>query len=196
MKILGSNIILIFVLLAASTFAQSKNNRLGRMKQDQYEKINFEGLMRRYLVKQPSVSSKSIEGIYNVSCIITKRSKGILSGDEKEKAVERKDNYAKVAILKDNLGTSREYIEVSLDSKFTTHFPIVGEFNSLSEGNGFIYKHIEPNGDVSSFTFANEENDILEGVMSEMQGRKTITYKMTYLKVFPKGGSEQITSNQ
>jgi len=194
MKILRFNIVLILVVSFSSiAFSQSKSKK-SRLKQDHYEKLNFEGLMRRYMTK-PSASPKSIEGIYNVSCIITKRSKGILSGNEKEKAIERKDNYARIAILKDQPGTSREYIEVSLDNKFTTQFPIVGEFNSLSEGNGFIYKHIEPNGDTSSFTFANEENDILEGVLSEMQGRKTITYKMTYLKVFPRG-ADPLTSNQ
>jgi hypothetical protein len=189
--------ILFFSLIGMSAPAlpQSKSGAQKRlMKQDHYEKIDFEGLMHRYLSK-PAPSQETIEGIYSVSCVITKKAKGFLSGNEKEKTVERKDNYARVAIIEDAIGSKNEFIEISLDEKFTVKYPIVGDFNSLSEGDGFIYKHIEPNGETVSFTFTNEQNDILDGILAEMKGKKTITYKMTYLKVFPKG-SEQLTSNQ
>ncbi len=109
--------------------------------------------------------------------------------------MQRKDNYARVAVIKDVPGSGKDYIEISLDEKFTIKYPIVGEFNSLSEGEGFIYRHIEPDGKTVSFTFTNEQNDILDGVLAGMKGRKTITYKMTYLKVFPKS-MDQLTSNQ
>jgi hypothetical protein len=126
--------------------------------------------------------------------VITKRAKGFMTGNDKEKVVARKDNYARVAVIKDVPGSGKEYIEISLDEKFTVKYPMVGEFNSLSEGDGFIYKHIEPDGNTVSFTFTNEQNDILDGVLAGMKGRKMITYKMTYLKVFPKS-IEQLTSN-
>jgi len=189
--------VLVFILIGISIegLSQSKNNgKKGKARQDRYEKIDFEGLMYRYLSKPPA-SSETIEGIYSVSCVITKRGKGLLSGNEKEKTVERKDNYARVAVIKDLPGSGKEYVEISLDEKFSIEYPIVGEFNSLSEGDGFIYKHTEPDGKSVSFTFTNEQDDILDGMLAEMKGRKTITYKMTYLKVFPKN-ADQLTSNQ
>jgi len=189
--------VLVFLLMGISivTLSQSKGNgKKGKSRQDQYEKIDFEGLMHRYLSK-PASSSETIEGIYSVSCVITKRAKSFLTGNEKDKTVQRQDNYARVAVIKDVPGSGKEYIEISLDEKFSVRYPIVGEFNSLSEGDGFIYNHIEPDGKVVSFTFTNEQNDILDGVLAGMKGRKTITYKMTYLKVFPKS-IDQLTSNQ
>jgi hypothetical protein len=195
MKILHFSFV-VFLLAGTCSVAlcQQKSRRNKNIvKLEHYEKIDFEGLMHRYLSKPPS-PFQSIEGIYTVSCIVTKRSKGFLSGNEKEKTVERKDNYARVAIIKDTPGSGKDYIEISLDGKFSVQYPIVGEFNSLSEGDGFIYKHTEPGGETVSFTFANEQNDILDGVLAEMKGKKTITYKMTYLKVFPKN-SDQLTSN-
>ncbi|MEJ0055452.1 MAG: hypothetical protein WDN75_07230 [Bacteroidota bacterium] len=56
----------------------------------------------------------SIEGIYSVSGEVTKRSKGLLASSEREKVKDRRENYAKVAILHDPGSTSREYIELSL----------------------------------------------------------------------------------
>lgn len=194
MKILHFSV-LIFLLtgICSTAFAQYKSSKKGKMRQGHYEQIDFEGLMNRYLSKS-STSSETIEGIYAVSCVITKRAKGFLSGNEKEKTVERKDNYARVAIIKDVPASGKEYIEISLDERFSVTYPIVGEFNSLSEGDGFIYKHTEPDGKSVSFTFANKQDDILDGVLAEMKGRKTISYKMTYLKVFPKK-TETLTSN-
>ena len=197
MKTLHFSVLVFLFLIGTSTVAlsQSKGSgKKGKARQDHYEKIDFEGLMHRYLSK-PAASSETIEGIYSVSCVITKRAKGFLTGNEKEKTVQRKDNYARVAVIKDVPGSGKEYIEISLDERFTVNYPIVGEFNSLSEGDGFIYKHIEPDGKVVSFTFTNEQNDILDGVLAGMKGRRTITYKMTYLKVFPKS-IDQLTSNQ
>ncbi len=194
MKTLHFSVAVLLILCISSLAeAQSKSGRKRKMKMDHYEKINFEGLMHRYLSKT-TTSGETIEGIYSVSCVVTKRGKALLSGNEKEKTVERKDNYARVAIIRDVPGTGNEYVEISLDEKFSVDYPIVGEFNSLSEGDGFIYKHTEPDGEVVSFTFTNEQDDILDGVLAEMKGRKTITYKMTYLKVFPKR-VDQITSN-
>ena len=79
------------------------------IKQLPYEEINFEGLIKRYLQKegQPEV----VEGIYSVSCTIIKRGKGFLSSVVKDKAINRKDNYAKVAILKDWQNSNRDLMK-------------------------------------------------------------------------------------
>jgi hypothetical protein len=110
-----------------------------------------------------------------------------LSQREKSKVVERKDNYARVAILKDYPGTKRDFIEVSLSYRDAKKYPIVGELSGLSEGKGLIYNHIEPDASNISFSMINESSELLEGEYSKIEKRKTITYKLSYLKIFPKG---------
>lgn len=163
---------------------QEKNGSSKR-KDSHFEVIDFEGIIKRYLGKHSSPLSP-IEGIYSVTCVITKRSRGFLSGKEKERVVKRADNYAKVAIIKDWPDSNREYIEISLGPKMIGQYPIVGEFNSFSEGGGFVYNHYESEDLQLNFTFVITHNDLLEGLYSEVIRKKTITYKLSYFKIHPK----------
>ena len=160
-----------------------------RTKSSPFEEIDFEGMMRRYFGKD-SGPVNSTEGIYTVSCVITKTTKGFFTGREKVKVVERKDNYARIAVVKDWPGTNREYIEISLNTRSSLKYPIIGELNTLSEGQGLIYKHYEPGKGGLTFSMMPLHPDILEGVYSEMDRRKLITYTLSYLKIYPKENKE------
>lgn len=148
------------------------------------EHVDFEGMVKRYLRKETQ-PMEPLEGIYSVSAIITKRG-GFLANPYREKVILRKDNYAKVVIMKDSENSNREYLEVSLASKDPGKYPVVGEFSSLAEGQAFVYKHYEPKTDIISYSFVLTEFDILDGVLTEIHRRKTITYKLSYLKIYPK----------
>lgn len=148
------------------------------------EHIDFEGMAKRYLMKQTQ-PMEPLEGIYSVSAIITKRG-GFLANPNREKVIARKDNYAKVVIMQDSEHANREYLEISLASKVPGEYPVVGEFNSLAEGKAFVYKHYEPKEPIISFSFVLSEFDILDGVLTKVVRRKTITYKLSYLKIYPK----------
>ncbi len=125
-----------------------------------------------------------IEGIYSVSGEVIKKSKGLLAASPKEKTKDRRENYAKVAILHDPGSTSREYIEISLDKEVPYSYSIVGEFNSSESGSLLFYKHMEGKGKSTSFTFTVEKNsDILEGIRVDSEGSTTVTYKLTYVKL-------------
>lgn len=150
-----------------------------------YEEVSFEDLIHRYLAKTDG-GHTALEGIYSVSCVITTRNKKMLSDAERVRVVERKDNYARVAILKDWPTASRDFIEVSLSYRDAKRYPIVGEINLLAEGGAMIYKHLEPDGETMSFSMVHEPSDILEGEYSYMKKRKTITYKISYIKIYPK----------
>lgn len=157
-----------------------------RQKVNPYEQIDFGSMVNRYLNKDKS-SVGTIEGIYSVSSLITKKGKGLLSSTEKEKVVERKENYSKVAILLDPGNTNREYLEVPLDKDILPSYSIRGEFTNVSDGNIMVYKHFEPRGKVLSYTFSyDKQRDMLEGIRTENDGGFTITYKLTYLKLLPK----------
>ena len=167
---------------------------MGR-KTGEFEQIDFEGILKRYLGKDYKPGAP-IEGIYEVSCTITKRGKRFLSSVERDKVVMKRENYAKVAIVKDWPDAKREYLEISLNTKSAPQYPIIGDFHSFAEGDGFIYKHYVPKRDAESFTFIQDfQPEILEGARSEIRGSKTIIYKLTYLKIYPKRG-ESVISNR
>jgi hypothetical protein len=175
-------ILFLALIIFSGATAQMKSKHRSKRKH-QYEEVDFEDLIRRYFQKEVS---SPLEGIYSVSCVITKKNKVFLSGREKIRTVERKDNYARVAILKDLPGSKRDFMEVSLSYGDAKKYPIVGEMSTLAEGKGYIYNHTEPDGTVVSFSMISESAELLEGEYSYMQKRKTITYKLSYLKIFPK----------
>lgn len=156
-----------------------------------YKEVDLEEMIRRYIAK--THQETSIEGIYTVSCVITKKGKTLLSPVEKMKTIVRKDNYARVAIVKDWPGSDTEYVEISLHEKGAARHPIVAELTGLSEGGGFIYKHFEPKGKTLSFTFLYDQSkpDILEGVYTLNEKGSEVLYKLTYVKVYPKANNLQ-----
>lgn len=171
--------------------AQSKPNRKGRRMA--YEEVDFEDMIKRYFGKE---RSDAMEGIYSISCVITTRNKRFLSKRERIRVVERKDNYARAAIIKDWPASGRDYIEVSLSYRDAKKYPIVGELNLLSQGEGFIYKHIEPDGSPLSFSMVSESIEMLEAEYSYMEKRKTVTYRLSYLKIFPKSSDLTVYKDQ
>lgn len=179
-------LLLLFPLMGFGQIIGGGNNRFKKKKSqsDFSEHIDFEGMVKRYLKKETQ-PMEPLEGIYSVSAIITKRG-GFLANPNREKVVVRKDNYAKVVIMKDSENPHREYLEVSLASKDPGRYPVVGEFSSLSEGQAFVYKHYEPKSDIISYSFVLSEFDILDGILTQIVRRKTITYKLSYLKIYPK----------
>jgi hypothetical protein len=170
-------------ILLLSLHARAQDEIQKKKKKFQFEEVDFEDMMRRYFQKE---QTHNFEGVYSVSCTITKRKKVFLSKREKFRILERQDNYARVAILKDWPASKREFIEISLSNQDGRKYPIVGEMDGILEGSGLIYKHIEPDGSVISFTMMSESPELLEGEFSTMKGRKTITYRLSYLRIFPK----------
>jgi hypothetical protein len=173
---------MIFQSCSVDKLYQLKHNR----KSYGFEQVDFDDIAKLYMGKNKS-SEGSIEGIYSVSSIIIKKGKGFLSDTEKEKVMDRRENYSKVAIFKDRDKSDREYFEVSIDKEKLPSYSIRGEFNKVSEGNILVYKHFEPRGKILTYTFTYDgDKDILEGIRTEASGNYTITYKLTYLKLFPK----------
>ncbi|MCU0396457.1 MAG: hypothetical protein MUC73_00005 [Cyclobacteriaceae bacterium] len=156
-----------------------------RPKKTIYEEVDLEQMIRRYFGKEVQTVS-SIEGIYSVTCIITKKGYNLFTGQEQERIIERKENYARVAILKDWPGSNRDFIEVSMSYHLANKYPIVGTFEVMLEGGGYVYTHIEPDGEKLNFTMLYDNMDMIEGEFSKVQRRKTITYNLSYMKIYPK----------
>lgn len=187
---------LIFCVLIVSLTGCSYDRliTLGQKKKAQaspLEQVDLQEMIERYMAKEgPSVGT--IEGIYSVSAVVTKKGKTVFSSREKEKVTDRQENYTKVAIIRDNSEAGREYIEVVIDKDFSHSYPVYGEFSTMSESNLLLYKHFDSKGRASSFTFTYDKSkDVLEGIRTDNSNNKTITYKLTYVKLFPKNQPTQ-----
>jgi hypothetical protein len=180
---------LLFQTCSVDKLYQMKKNR----KSYGFEQIDFDDIAKLYMGKS-ATNEENIEGIYSVSSVIIKKGKRLLSSTEKEKVMDQRENYSKVVIFKDRDKSDREYFEVSIDKEKMPSYSIRGEFNKLSQGNILVYKHFEPRGKILTYTFTYDtEKDILEGIRTEVDGSFTVTYKLTYLKLFPK--KAEFTSN-
>lgn len=178
-------VLLVGVSMMVCTTVSAQSKLKSRVKKSVYQEVDLEDMIKRYFGKEVN-TTKSIEGIYSVSCVITKRNRKFLSGGERLRVVERKDNYARVAILKDWPNSKRDFIEVSMSYHVANKYPIVGEFEALSEANGFIYKHIEPDGSLLKFSMIFDYSELIEGEYSKISKRKTISYRLSYMKIYPK----------
>ncbi|MCU0356521.1 MAG: hypothetical protein MUE95_02975 [Cyclobacteriaceae bacterium] len=176
-------IVLMSVLLLAAV--ESHAQKKVKVKKSIYEEVDLEQMIKRYFGKEMTTFS-TIEGIYSVSCVITKTANNFLTGQPVTKVIARKDNYARVAILKDWPGSKREFIEVSMSFHQTNKYPIVGEFQTMLEGGGYLYKHTEPDGTILPFTMLYDHTQLIEGSYTLSNRRKIISYKLSYLKIYPK----------
>lgn len=151
-----------------------------------FEQVNFNDVLKAYLNKQVGEKG-SFEGIYSVSSLITRKGKGLLSNTEKEKVIERNDNYQQVAIIKDVKNLHREFIELPIDRGLFPSYSIRGEFSEFTENSVAVYKRLEKRNKFTTYTFSFDKSyDILEGVRIENNGNYSYTYKLTYVKLFPK----------
>ncbi len=186
--------LLVFVgilLFNFSSAQQRKHYGNKRTKKIVYQEVDLEEMIKRYFGKGPGATN-SLEGIYSVSAVITKINRPFLASHDRTKVIDRKDNYARVAILKDWPGSKRDFIEVSMSYHVANKYPVVGEFTFLTDDRGYTYKHIEPDGSTIVFTMLYNSIDLIEGSHTFMHRRKTITYKLSYLKIYPKLQPESV----
>jgi hypothetical protein len=175
----------LFILLCSCSVEKIYNANAARSRQ-LYEQINFIELMKKYMDKDKS-GQGSVEGIYSVSSVVLKKSKGLFSSEEKERTVDQKEHYAQVAVIRDNARNNREFVEIPIDKNYLSSYSIRGEFTALSEGNVLVLKHFEPKGKVLIYSFVyDREKDILEGIRTETSGNTTYTYKLIFVKLYPK----------
>lgn len=150
------------------------------------EQVDLLEMVERYMAKDQT-SLGGIEGIYTVSSVVTKKGKPVFSSREREKVTDRRENYSKVAIIRDNSVAGREYIEIVIDKPYQPYYAVYGEFSAMAESNLLLYKHFDSKGRATSFTFTYDKaKDVLEGVRTDNSNNRTITYKLTYIKIAPK----------
>lgn len=173
--------LMVLVTVFSLSVAMAQRGATKSSRKTVYEEVDLEDVMKRYFEKS---FTYPIEGIYSVSCVITRRGRKFLSHAEKVRVVSRHDNYAKVAIMKDWPTSTRDFIEVSLSYRRANAFPIMGELDIMADGRGYVYTHIEPDGERMTFSML-ESDGLLEAEFSKVIRKKTITYRLSYLKIYP-----------
>lgn len=178
--------ILIFAFTSFSCSLEKAYTMRQKHKVYSFEQVNFNDLLKAYLNKDAG-GIQSLEGIYAVSSMTTRKGKGILSSTEKEKVTDRKENYMQVAIIRDVKGLHREFIEIPIDKGVFPSYSIKGEFSQFTENSFAVYKRLEKRDKSTTYTFSFDKSyDILEGIRTENSGNYTYTHKLTYVKLFPK----------
>jgi hypothetical protein len=187
-KTIHAGLLLIIVMALQGCTFEHLYKMQQRHKVFALEQVDMQKLIQLYMNKAEA-SVGTLEGIYSVSGLVTRSGKNLMGGEDNNKVTDRRENYAKVAIIRDPNSASREYIELLLDDKLQFSLSIIGEFSGMADGNVLVYKHFENKGkNFETYTFAFDgDKDVLEGVRTENKGNATITYKLTYLKILPKG---------
>ncbi len=191
----GKLCVLIILFLVSSCTIDRMYQKKSSKSSYAFEQVDFNDLAKLYMGKNQSPDVENIEGIYSVSSVIIKKGKGLFSVSEKEKVMDRKENYSKVVIFKDRDNSNRDYFEVPIDKAKLPSYSIRGEFSRISEGNILVYKHFEPRGKVLNYTFTyDSQKDMLEGIRTEAKGSQTIIYQLSYLKLLPKSNPNLISN--
>ncbi len=186
MRALSMWVVLIVSMSACSYDRLMSRAITAKAKTSPLEQVSLEEMVERYMAKDQT-SVGTIEGIYTVSSVVTKKGKAVFSAREKERITDRKENYSKVAIIRDHSEAGREYIEVVIDKDYKASYPVYGEFSTMAESNLLLYKHFDSKARATSYTFTYDKSkDILEGVRTDNANNRTITYKLTYIKISPK----------
>jgi hypothetical protein len=185
----GKFLLFMLVLMLSSCSFETLYKMRQRQKINVLEQVDLQKLITLYMNKNET-SVGTVEGVYSVSGLVTRTGRGLLGGsEEKDRVLDRKENYAKVAIMRDPKNASREYFELMLDKEMALSFSVIGEFSGMSDGNILVYKHFENKGkryETYTFTYDSDKG-ILEGIRTENTANATVTYKLTYLKILPKG---------
>ncbi|MFM7486976.1 MAG: hypothetical protein ACKO13_08645 [Cytophagales bacterium] len=180
-------VLLLLTILFCSCSIQRLQQAHQLQKKAEFEQFDCDGLSKLYMRKS-EVDEKKIEGIYSVSHLIVKKSKPFLSGTEREKVMDRKENYSNVAIFREGGTAARDYFEIPVSSNPQFSYSVRGEFSCASEGSILIYRHFELKKKVLTYTFTYDaDKNILEGVRTENDGSAMVTYTLTYVKLYPKG---------
>jgi hypothetical protein len=174
------------MLLSAACSIEKQYTMRQKHKVYSFEQVNFNDLLKAYLNKTVQEEA-SFEGIYAVSLLTTKKGRTFLLNSDRERVTDRRDNFKQVAIIKDVKNLHREFIELTIDQGLFPSYSIKGEFSQFTENSFAVYKQLDKRDQFTTYTFSFDKSyDILEAVRIENSGNSVITYKLTYVKLFPK----------
>lgn len=98
-------------------------------------------------------------------------------------------NYATVAIVKDTLNTSRDFIIIALEGGGYPLYSIIGEFESTAYDKVYSSDHFAADGTKESWNFTINNVGMLSAIKEVQEGGSQISKEIFYLKKFPKQGS-------
>lgn len=167
------------ILLTNCVLAQKKNKSKGTPSPSanwEYYQGTEESIRNYY--NNNSEKLDPIEGIFMISHKIY---------DSYGKILDSKENWGRLAIIKDLNNYNREFIEVNLEAEGFPKFAVTAEFTKATNGLVYLSKQYDPSGASSNENFL-WDNDlgILSSETTEYYQGSKFTIKRYYLKVYPK----------
>lgn len=170
-----NNILSLLTLATLLGCAKVSSPKYPDVKWDRYK--GSEETIKEYLDKN-AVTLDPIEGIYSISA---EHHEKFFLGLFTEKTGQA-DDFARVAIIKDNKSFNAQFIEVIIRGEDLPKYAITADFTRVQRSLSFLSRQFAPNGSVTNYTFEyNEKSGILEGYRQD--GDKTS--RLTYLKLYP-----------
>lgn len=180
LKILKFNLMrnTLIVLLIFCTFSSCSNKvsspKYPDIKWDKYK--GDEEAIKEYLDKNKD-NLDPIEGIYSIS---SEYSEKFLLGLYTERA--KSNDFARVAIVKDNKSFSAQFIEVIIRGDDLPKYAVTADFTRVQRSSTYLSRQFSPDSHVENYTFAYDESSgSLEGYKKEGDA----TSKLLYLKLYP-----------
>ena len=118
-----------------------------------------------------------IEGIYSIS---SEQSEKFFRGLYTRRKTT--NDFARVAIVKDNSTFGAQFREVSIRGKDFPQYAKTADFTKVQQSLTYLSRQFSPNGDVANYAFEyDEKSDALVG--RKKDGEKTT--ELQYLKLYP-----------
>ncbi len=123
-----------------------------------------------------------IEGIYSISATSDKTVKylfGLWTGQERK---GESNDFARVAIIKDNASFSAQFIEVIVRGDDLPKYAKTADFTRIQKSMSYLSKQFSPDGAVENYSFDYEEKS---GLLVGYNKKGDLTSKLSYLKLYP-----------
>ena len=124
-----------------------------------------------------------IEGIYSVSASDEKTVRYLFGLWTDHAHVGEANDFARVAIMKENTGFSAQFIEIIISGENLPKYAKIGEFTRVQESQAYLSRLFSPSGNVANYTFV---YDAQSGSLIGRSKKGDQTWGMlSYLKLYP-----------
>jgi hypothetical protein len=163
---------ILFILTACSNKVTSP--KYPDIKWDKYR--GTEESIKKYLDDNKD-NLDPIEGIYSLSSNHSEKFfLGLLTDTKKT------DDFARVAIIKDNKSFSAQFIEVIIRGEDLPKYAQTADFTRVQRSLTYLSKQFSPDGQFANYAFEYDESaGSLEGYKKDGD----VTSKLLYLKLYP-----------
>lgn len=174
-----SGVTLILILLITSCSSKVASPKYPNLKWDKYK--GTEESIKKYLDDNKD-NLDPIEGIYSISATNDQTVKylfGLLTSEERK---GQSNDFARVAIIKENTSFSTQFIEVIVRGDDLPKYAKTADFTRIQKSMTYLSRQFSPDGKVENYSFEYEDKS---GSLVGYNKKGDLTSKLSYLKLYP-----------